>query len=332
MRLDAVTFDNLTPEKSLQLHKLMVLIRTTEETLATHYGEQEMRTPVHFGIGQEAAAVGVCAALRQSDVVFSHHRCHNHYLAKGGDLYGLVAELYGKVDGCSKGRGGSVHLTDRSVGLIATSAILGQMVAVASGAALAFKMDGEDRVATSFFGDATIEEGGFYESINYASISKLPVLYVCENNLYSTESPLSVRQPDGTDFCDRVRAFNVTAQSVDGNDVVAVYEAASKAVDQCRNGGGPVFLECKTYRWREHVGPDFDHDHGRTYRSVEELEHWMARCPILQSSERLVQQGLVTTDALKEIEDEAQKAINDCIAKAKKAPWPDASTLFENVS
>lgn len=331
MRLDAVTFDNLTPEKSLQLHKLMVLIRTTEETLATHYSEQEMRTPVHFGIGQEAAAVGVCGALRQSDVVFSHHRCHNHYLAKGGDLYGLVAELYGKADGCSNGRGGSVHLTDRSVGLIATSAILGQMVAVASGAALAFKMDGEDRVATSFFGDATIEEGGFYESINYASINKLPVLYVCENNLYSTESPLSVRQPAGTDFCDRVRAFDVTAQSVDGNDVVAVYEAAAKAVDHCRNGGGPAFLECKTYRWREHVGPDFDHDHGRTYRSVEELQHWMARCPILQSSERLVEQGLATTNDLKEIEDEAQKAINDCIAKAKKAAWPDASSLFDNV-
>ena len=326
-----MTFEKLTSEKNLRLHEQMVLIRTVEETLAAHYSEQEMRTPVHFGIGQEAVAVGVCGALTQSDVVFSHHRCHNHYLAKGGDLYGLVAELYGKVDGCSKGRGGSVHLTDQSVGLVATSAIVGQMVAVATGAALAFKMDGEDRVATTFFGDATIEEGGFYESINYASIKKLPVLYICENNLYSTESPLNIRQPEGIDFCDRMRSFTVTSESVDGNDVVAVFEAASKAVDLCRNGGGPVFLECKTYRWREHVGPDFDHDHGRTYRSLEELEHWMERCPILQSSERLLEQGLATTEFLESYEVEAVKRINECIADAKKASWPEASSLFENV-
>jgi len=326
-----LTIEKTTQEKALQLHQKMVVIRKVEETLAAHYSDQEMRTPVHFGIGQEAVAAGVCGALKNSDVVYSHHRCHNHYLAKGGDIYALVAELYGKEDGCSNGRGGSVHLTDLSVNLIATSAIVGQMVAVATGAALAFQMDNNNRVASTFFGDATLEEGGFYEAINYAALKKLPIIYVCENNLYSTESPLSVRQPAQVNFCDRVEGFNVKAEKVDGNDVIAVFEATTRAVEHCRNGNGPVFLECMTYRWREHVGPDFDHDHGRTYRSKEEVELWMRRCPIVQSGKRLVEQGMVSKDGLRAIEEKAEMEIEQCIEKAKRAEWPKPSSLFENV-
>src|SRR5262249_39786630 len=170
----------------------LLKVRLTEEILAERYREQEMRTPAHFGSGQEAVAVGVCSALRADDVVFSHHRCHNHYLAKGGSVYQLAAELYGRADGCS------AHLTGSDQGMIATSAILGETTAVAVGAALAFKMDGLDRVAVTFFGEGAMDEGSFYEALNYASIKRLPVLFACENNLYATESPLSVRQATGT--------------------------------------------------------------------------------------------------------------------------------------
>ena len=321
----------ISPEQEIALYKAMLRIRRSEEILAELYKEKEMRTPTHFGIGQEAVAVGVCTALETDDVVYTHHRCHTHYLAKGGSLLGLVAELYGRETGCSRGRGGSVHLTDHRVGMIGSSPIVGEGVALAVGSALAFSMDSLPRVATTFFGDATLEEGVFYESLNYASVHKLPVLFVCENNLYSTESPLSVRQPKGTELCERARAFKVPAQRIDGNDVNAVYNAARKAVADIRNGNGPFFLECFTYRWREHVGPYFDHELGRTYRSREELEEWMKKCPVIRSGERLKAKGIATEASLqawlKEIEDEIAKTV----AEAKASPWPDPSTLFNNV-
>ena len=283
---------DISSELEIKLYRSLLRIRKAEETLAELYKEKEMRTPTHFGIGQEAVAVGVCEALDKTDVAYSHHRCHTHYLAKGGSLLGLVAELYGRVDGCSQGRGGSVHLTARDVGFIGSSPILGEGVALAVGSALAFKMDSASRVAVTFFGEATCEEGVFYESLNYASVQKLPVLFACENNLYSTESPLSVRQPAGTELVERVRAFKVGGERVDGNDVVAVYDAAARAVKRIRDGQGPYFLECMTYRWREHVGPMFDHELNRTYRTREEVEEWMTRCPVKRSKDALRDQSL----------------------------------------
>src|SRR5574337_1097109 len=180
----------MTRELSLRLLREMMRIRRVAETLADLYKEQEMRTPTHFSIGQEAVAVGVCAVLERDDVVYSGHRCHAHYLAKGGDLAAMVAEIYGRETGCAKGRGGSVHLNDPSVEMVASSAILGQTMAVAVGSALAFKMDGVPRVAVTFFGDGAIEEGIFHESMNFAVVKRLPVLFVCENNGYSTHTPL----------------------------------------------------------------------------------------------------------------------------------------------
>ena len=185
------------PNLLISLHQDLLKVRLTEETLAERYKQQEMRTPAHFGSGQEAVAVGVCHALRTDDVVYTHHRSHNHFLAKGGSTYELAAELYGRADGCSGGRGGSVHLTAPEVGFIASSAILGEMTAVAVGAALAFQMDKLDRVAVTFFGEGAMDEGSFYESANYAAVKKLPVLFVCENNLYATEIPsTSARRPE----------------------------------------------------------------------------------------------------------------------------------------
>ncbi len=322
---------NLPQQVQTRFYRAMLRIRRTEEILADEYRQGTMRTPTHFGIGQEGPAVGVCEALESRDVAYSHHRCHTHYLAKGGSLLGLVAELLGREDGCSRGRGGSVHLTDRRVNFLGSSPILGQAMALATGSALAFKMDGAPRIAVAFFGEGAFDEGSAYECLNYASVRKLPVLYVCENNLYATESPLSVRQPEGTDLCDRVRSFKVQADHVDGNDVYAVYDAAKAALEHCRGGKGPFFLECDTYRWREHVGPLWDHEANRTYRTKQEVEAWMEKCPVKRCGERLVATGIATQRDLDAWKLEAEKEIRDALSAAKKSPWPAASTLFENV-
>lgn len=321
----------LPPDLEISLYRNMLRVRNAEETLAELYKEKEMRTPTHFGVGQEGVAVGVCDALRKDDVVYTHHRCHTHYLAKGGSLLGLVAELYGREAGCSRGRGGSVHLTDRSVGMLGSSPILGEGIALATGSALAFQMDGVDRVATSFFGEGTFDEGIVYECFNYASVNKLPVLFVCENNFYATESPIEVRQPSGTQLIERAQAFKIDAQKIDGNDVTAVYEATRNAVERIRKGGGPFFLECETYRWLEHVGPMYDHELKRTYRTQEEVEAWIKRCPVTRAARRLLDRGIVTQAQLDGWRAEVKAEMDRVVAEAKASPWPDASTLFENV-
>ena len=315
----------------IAMHKDMLRLRATEEHIAKRYSEQEMRTPTHLGTGQEAIAVGVAHALRQGDAAYSHHRCHNHYLACGGSVYGLAAELYGRADGCSRGRGGSVHLTSRETGFVVSSAIVGETVAVATGSALAFKMDGEPRVAVSFFGEATFEEGVLYEAMNFAAIRALPVLFVCENNLYSTESPLEVRQPVGTELTRRAESFMIPVLRVDGNDVESVYLAATGLVEQAREGLGPGFIECMTYRWCEHVGPMFDWEAERSYRSREELEAWMERCPVKSSASRLTELELASAEELASWEAETEASVAADFNKARQAPWPDTSTLFDNI-
>lgn len=323
--------NGLSAEKSIQLHKGVVRLRLVEETLASRYREQEMRTPTHFGTGQEGVAVGVCSALRKNDAVFSHHRCHNHYLAMGGGVFELASELYGRATGCSGGRGGSVHLTDIRNGMIVSSAILGETPAVAAGAALAFKMDGVDRVAVAFFGEGAMDEGALYETLNFASVHRLPMLFVCENNLYATESPLSVRQPPNTELCTRAEAFKVPARRIDGNDVAAVFSVTEEIVNEMRGGFGPQFIECMTYRWREHVGPMFDHELNRTYRSRAEVEAWMAKCPVTVSSLRMLEEGLASQAELDQWERELRASVERDIERARAAPWPETATLFNNI-
>lgn len=315
----------MNKELRLKLLREMMRIRRAEETLADLYKEQEMRTPTHFSIGQEAVAVGVCAALEREDVVYSGHRCHAHYLAKGGDLPAMVAELYGRETGCTHGRGGSVHLNDPSVGMVASSAILGQTMAVAVGSALAFKMDGAPCVAVTFFGDVAIEEGIFHESLNFAVVKRLPVLFVCENNGYSTHTPLAVRQPQTIEIHQRARSYAMPAKLVDGNDVFAVFDAAREAVRFIRSGEGPFFLECTTYRWREHVGPLWDYDAG--YRSKEEVDRWIARCPIKRATERLVAEGVCSEKDVKAMERELQAEVDRAAAAAKAAPFPTVEDI-----
>jgi pyruvate dehydrogenase E1 component alpha subunit len=224
-----------------------------------------------------------------------------------------------------------VHLTDRSVNVIATSAILGETIAVAVGSALSMKLDGAARAAVSFFGEAACEEGIFSEAINFASIHGVPVLLICENNGYSTESPLSVRQPLGTKLCDRVRTFGIATERVDGNDVGAVHAAALQARARIAAGGGPQFLECMTYRWREHVGPYFDYEMGRKHRSQREVQEWMDKCPLDRWERHLIATGRATQDDLVAWRTQIDGIIEAAVHQAKDDPFPDPETLFEDV-
>jgi pyruvate dehydrogenase E1 component alpha subunit len=205
------------------------------------------------------------------------------------------------------------------------------MTAVAVGAGLVFAMDGLDRVSVTFFGEGALDEGSFYEALNYAAVKKLPVLFACENNLYATESPLSVRQAPGTDLCDRVRAFKVEAVRIDGNDVLEVHRTATDAVSTLRSGHGPVFIECMTYRWREHVGPHFDHELKRTYRTREEVDAWMNRCPVKRSEERLIEWGIATRDELANWQLAMKMEVIEAVERARNAPWPKVDSLFDLV-
>jgi TPP-dependent pyruvate/acetoin dehydrogenase alpha subunit len=315
----------MTTDSRERLLREMVRIRRVEETLAELYPSGEMRTPTHFSIGQEAVAVGVCGALRRDDVVYSGHRCHAHYLAKGGDLRGMVAELYGRETGCARGRGGSVHLNDPEAGVIASSAILGQTMAVAVGTALAFTMDGRDQVAVTFFGDGTVEEGIFHETLNFAVMRCAPVLFVCENNGFSTHTRLEVRQPASVSIHARAASYGMPSRLVDGNDVFAVYAAAREAVAHARGGAGPFFLECTTYRWREHVGPQWDYDKG--YRTKAEVDAWIARCPIRRASERLLSEGGSTPERIAAMGRASQIEVDEAVGAARAAAFPAVEDL-----
>jgi pyruvate dehydrogenase E1 component alpha subunit len=314
-------------EDAASMLRGMMRIRIAEETLADLYKEQEMRTPTHFSIGQEAVAVGVCSVLARDDAVYSGHRCHAHYLAKGGPLGPMIAELYGKQTGTAHGRGGSVHLSAPEVGFIAASAILGQTMAVATGSAWAFKMDGSRRVAVCFFGDGAIEEGIFHETLNFASLKHLPVVFVCENNGYSTHTPLDVRQPSGVTIWERARSYQMPSTFADGNDVFAVRRAAEEAVDWARSGKGPYFLEFSTYRWREHVGPNWDYEAG--YRTKAEVDSWIERCPIKAATAHVLASGISTADEIEQWQDDLQREVDAAVDAAKAAPFPSVEHLLD---
>jgi TPP-dependent pyruvate/acetoin dehydrogenase alpha subunit len=315
----------------IQIYRSLLSIRRVEEILADEYRKGTMRTPTHFGIGQEAVAVGVCSALKRNDVVYTHHRSHTHYLAKGGSLFGLIAELLGREGGCSRGRGGSVHLIDTKCGFWGSSPILGHSLALASGSAMAFQMDEKQQLAVAFFGEGACDEGSVWESLNFSAVKKLPVLFVCENNLYATESPLSVRMPLETDICSKVRAFGIPAERIDGNDVFEVLSKASQAVDRCRNGQGPQFLECMTYRWREHVGPLWDYEVDRNYRTKGELEDWIKKCPLKRCADALVAEGLIDIEGLSDLLATTDDEILKTMDEAYQSPWPKVETIFENI-
>lgn len=304
-----------------QLYAAMLRLRTIEEYIAQIYPKQEMKCPVHLYTGQEAAAVGACAALRQDDVVFTTHRSHGWYLAKGGDLNAMIAELYGRATGCSGGWGGSMHIIDVRAGVMGASAIVGGALPHAAGSALAFQMQGSDRVAMAGFGDSTLETGIFHESMNFAALKRLPAVFVCENNQYATYTHIRDRQPDVAIHA-RAASYGIPGVLVDGTDVIAVYRAAQEAVARARAGGGPTLIECQLYRWREHVGPNYDYDVG--HRTKEELDGWMARCPI----EKLEMAGVVSQAEADALRQHFTREMEQAIELARQAPLPTL-TLIE---
>src|SRR5579872_5909202 len=272
-----------------QMYSTMVKIRFAEERLADLVAVGEIKTPCHLYIGQEAIAAGVCAALERRDYVWGGHRSHGHYLAKGGDLRAMVAEIFGKSSGCSQGRGGSMHLFAAEVGILGTVPLVAATVPLAVGTGLASKLRGDDRVSVAFFGDGATEEGHFHESMNMAAVYSLPVVFVCENNFYASHMGLMERRR-ADNIAKSADAHGMAGEAVDGNDIQAMVASAERAVSRARTGGGPTLIEARTFRWRGHVGPAWDMDVG--VKRKDELKEWLPRDPVARARTLLVEAGV----------------------------------------
>ena len=319
----------LSDEIRFKLLVEMNRIRLVEEEIAARYPGEQMRCPVHLSIGQEGVPAGFALAVRRSDFAVSTHRGHAHYLAKGGNLGAMIAEIYGKSTGCSQGKGGSMHLIDLNVRFMGSTAIVGNSIPIGVGLALASQLRDENDVSCIFLGDGAIEEGVFFESLNFAAVKGLSVLFICENNRYSVYSPLKVRQPEGRSIAAMVEACGVKSLSVDGNDVEKVYETLVSTFESIRAVGGPRFVEFSTYRWREHCGPSFDDELG--YRSDEEIAYWMERDPISLLSNRLRTSfnafELLQREAVEKIEIE----IDEAFRFAEDSPFPNLQDALAGV-
>ncbi len=303
-----------------RLYYSMLRIRMVEEKIVELYPEQEMRCPVHLCIGQEACAAGVGAALRPEDTVMSGHRAHGHYLAKGGSLKKMLAEIYGKESGCCRGRGGSMHLIDLAVNFLGSTPVVAGTVPVATGAAWAAAMNGERAATVVFTGEGGTEEGVWHECVNMAVLRRLPIIYVCENNLYSVYTPLNERQPP-RERTQLAAAHGAKVFSGDGNDAAEVYQLACSAREHVVSGEGPVFMELTTYRWREHCGPNYDNDLG--YRSQAEFLEWKKKDPLN------LPPGISDFD-LANMKKEIEAEVDEAFAFAQTSPFPAADSLSGN--
>ncbi len=315
--------------KLVHLFFEMLRIRMIEEAIVSLYSEREIRCPVHICIGHEAIAVGVCSNLNQTDLIYSNHRSQAHYLAKGGDINALFAELYGKKTGCSNGIGGSMHLIDESVGFLGATSIVGGTIPVAVGTAFALKFKEKNAVTVAFFGDGASEEGVLHESLNFSKLHNLPIIFVCENNLYSVMTHISLRQPKIRNIADVAAGHGVESHIADGNDVEKIAHLTKNAISKARNGEGPSFFEYKTYRWFEHCGPNYDYNVG--YRSEEELNKWKERCPVSSSEKYLVSKGYLTNLEITNVREQIDQEINNAVDFAKKSEYPKREDLLKNI-
>lgn len=306
-----------------RFYRSLYRIRRVEEGIAKVYPTDKIKSPVHLSIGQEAVSVGVCEALRENDVVFGTYRSHAYYLAKGGDLKKMIAELYGKVTGCAKGKGGSMHLVDVARRVMGASAVVGTTIANAVGYAYALKLQRRDSIVVSFLGDGGTDEGVFHESMNFAALKSLPIIFVCENNFYAIHTHL-LRRHKSANICERVRAYGMPAEQIGNNDVLRIYERVSAAVQALRAGqAGPFFFECLTYRWKEHVGPNDDFHLG--YRTWEEAEPWIKNDQLIRLA------ALVDQERRWQIEKEVETEIQAAFAFAEESPFPGPGELFTDV-
>lgn len=319
----------MSTKLNLRLYADMYRIRAVEEEISRRYSQGQMRCPVHLSIGQEAIPAVFADNVRKTDFAISTHRGHAHYLAKGGDLNAMIAEIYGKSSGCSKGKGGSMHLIDLNVNFMGTSAIVGNSIPVGVGLALSAQLKKTDQISCIFLGDGAIEEGVFYESVNFAVVRKLPVLFICENNLYSVYSPLSVRQPQGRSITKMVEAIGCKVAKSAGSELLSCHKVVRDAVSVVRSGQGPYFLEFSTYRWREHCGHNFDNDIG--YRSQEEFLEWQERDPLNHLEQMLRKSNSEIEQKVNDINLAVEKELISAFEAAEAAPFPLAAEAYQDV-
>ncbi|OGS17882.1 MAG: hypothetical protein A2219_01740 [Elusimicrobia bacterium RIFOXYA2_FULL_50_26] len=318
----------IPPKILLNLYRVMLTIRNLQNKIEEEYPKDGMKTPVHLYTGQEAIAAGFCAHLNSDDYLFSNYRGHGHYIAKGGNLAALVAELYGRESGCSRGRGGSMHLVDTSAGLMGASSIVAGNIPIAAGAALAFKMMREKRVSVVFFGDGAVDEGVLYESVNFAVLKKLPVIFACENNFYAVCSPQRARQRLDNIYR-RLSGCGIPGTRIGGNDVAAVYLKTKNIIAGVRGGKGPALIEFRTYRWCGHAGGGSDVSLG--YRTQQELDRWKRKCPLLSLERRLMRERILTPEQKLKIHNHVNAEIEQAFASAITSPYPDAGQLSKYV-
>jgi TPP-dependent pyruvate/acetoin dehydrogenase alpha subunit len=322
---------DIPKEVIIQLYRTMLRIRYAEESLVNPIMKGEIKTPVHLYTGEEAIAAGLCSVLNKEDYIFGNHRSHGHYLAKGGDMGRMIAEIYGKETGCSRGRGGSMHLIDPENGVLGIVPIVAGTISLALGAALASKIRNDRKVTVSFFGDGATGEGVLYESLNFAALKKLPLIFACENNLYSTHLPIrEIRVNEN--ISESAIPFGIKSIRVDGNNVLEVFAASRLAVQQCRAGEGPVFIEFLTYRLRGHVGPD-DNIQGShiDIRPKDEIEKWRRKDPIHILKEFVISEKLCSEGEISNIDDEVSKEVEAATDFALKSNYPEPSELLKYV-
>lgn len=315
---------NIDEETVARLYHSMLLIRRVEEYICEVYHTDAIKSPVHLSIGQESVATGICDALTHEDMVSNTYRCHATYIAKGGDLKRMMAELYGKSGGCARGKAGSMHLIDMASGVMGASAVVGTTIPVAAGYAQAMQWDakqtGRQRVIVAICGDGATEEGCFSETLNYAALKKLPMVFVVENNGFAIHTPIHRRQPNWN-LRERVATYGIPTQHVADGDVFAIRAATAKAADAARHGEGPQFIECETYRWMEHVGPTDDHDHG-PYRNHDDYERWKAGDQILRLEKML-------GDKAADIKARVEAELKEAVAFAERSPYPENKELYD---
>ena len=307
-----------------KLFSSLLKLRMTENEIAKKYSEQEMRCPVHLSLGQEAAAVGVCANLDTQDQVYSTRRCHSHYLAKGGNLRSMISELYGKRSGCCGGRGGSMHLMDPSVGMMLSLPIVASIIPIAVGAALSLKLKKRKNVISVFFGDAAVEEGVFHESANFASLNKLPIVFVCENNKYSCFTKINERQPS-EDITILAKCHNISNLRMNGNNLINVYEKSKMIIQQIKKKPEPFFLQLDTYRHVEHCGPNSDDN--LNYRGKSELNNWLKDDPLENFIKFLKGENEYDQKTVNEINDKIMIEINSAFKFAKNDKFPNPASI-----
>lgn len=319
---------SLNKKVAIEIHKKIFLIRNTEEKISDEYSNWKMRCPVHLSIGQEAVPAVLSMFLNRKDLAVSTHRGHAHYIGKNGNLNKMIAEIYGKKTGCSKGKGGSMHLIDKTAGFYGTSPIVGNSIPVGVGLSYNFMKEKNKNISVIYLGDGAIEEGVFYESLNFSAVKNLPCLFVCENNLYSVYSPLNVRQPKNRSINKMIKSIGVNSIECDGNDIRKIFLACKKAINFIKKSNKPFFLLFNNYRWKEHCGPNYDNDIG--YRTQKEFLDWKKKDPLLNSYSLLKKLNVNNKIILSEEKKILKKIIN-AFEFAKKSKFPNKNQLMKDI-